>query len=255
MALQGFQAFGEVSAGFQGVLLEAFLADHPKYFEADRAGNRVSSKGVEIFHAIVEGIGNGPRGNDCRQRVAVADGFAHSDDVGNDALGFKSPEMRAGSAKSRLHLIRNADASRRPDQPVRGLEIPGRQHDLPAAADHRFAEESSRAFAFLPELVQNRLNMGSECWPRLRIAIPVQAPVRIRNGQHVRMRRGSFAAGSVEFIRTHVHASVGVAVVANFHHEHIFLRRVGFGQPEGQFVGFAAGIDQEDHLHRRREGG
>ena len=63
------------------------------------------------------------RGHNRGERAAVADAFGHGDDVGNDALRFESPEMRAGAAEAGLHFVGDANAARGADMFVSVLEI------------------------------------------------------------------------------------------------------------------------------------
>src|SRR6516225_2004343 len=70
-----------------------------------------------------ERLGNLRSGDDRGERHAVADALGHRHDVGDHALRLESPEMRAGAAKTGLHLVRNAHAAGGADIFVRLLEI------------------------------------------------------------------------------------------------------------------------------------
>ena len=55
------------------------------------------------------------RGDHRGERAAVADALGHRDDVGNHALRFEAPEMRARAAKAGLHFVGDAHAAGRAD--------------------------------------------------------------------------------------------------------------------------------------------
>src|SRR2546427_12212651 len=76
------------------------------------AGHRIAAKGAEEFHPVVEGSGDFPRRDHCRQRKRIADGLAQNDDVRNNILRFKTPEVCAETPKAGLHFIGNADSAR-----------------------------------------------------------------------------------------------------------------------------------------------
>jgi hypothetical protein len=54
---------------------------------------------------------NGVGGDDGGEGEAVADGFGHDDDVGDDAVVLEAPEIRAGAAEAGLNFIGDADAA------------------------------------------------------------------------------------------------------------------------------------------------
>ena len=67
--------------------------------------------------------------------------LAADDDIRDDVLHLKGPEVRPDPAKARLHLIRYAHAPRRPHVRVHLLQVPGRVEDLPRAACNRLGDE------------------------------------------------------------------------------------------------------------------
>src|SRR5882724_6061461 len=95
----------------KSVFLQPFLFDNIQHGQANGAGNRVAAKGVEIFHSIVERRGYFRGGYDRCHRMTITNGFAHCDYIRNDALSFKTPEMRAHSTETDLNLICDTDAS------------------------------------------------------------------------------------------------------------------------------------------------
>ena len=75
------------------------------------------------------------------ERTAVADTFGHRDDVGNHALCFETPEVRARPAKARLHFVRDANATGGADVLVSVLEITLRKLHEPTDALNGFSDE------------------------------------------------------------------------------------------------------------------
>lgn len=69
---------------------------------------------VEVLHSIVcEGFGDLFCGGHARQRMAVAHRFAHGHYVRREVLPLllESPEVTPRTAKARLHLIGDKDAT------------------------------------------------------------------------------------------------------------------------------------------------
>ena len=124
----------------QGVLLQIIGLDYLQNHPPNGAGYRVAAVGVEVLHAVVEGGGDALGGDYRRQRVAVSDRFAQRDDVGDDLLGFKPPEVRADTAKADLNFVGYADPAGRLHFGIELLQIARRQHHLAAVAEQRFKE-------------------------------------------------------------------------------------------------------------------
>ena len=68
--------------------------------------------------------------------------FRHRDDVGNHALRFKAPEMRAGAAEAGLHFVGDAHAAGGADVFVSVLEIAVRKYHEAADALDGFGDEA-----------------------------------------------------------------------------------------------------------------
>ena len=92
--------------------------------------------------------------------------LAMRDDVGNHALRFEAPVMRAGAAEAGLHFVRDADAARGAHVFVGVLEIAVGKNDAAADALDRFRDEArdlSRAW---------RSRSGSSHRPRISVRRP-----------------------------------------------------------------------------------
>ncbi len=89
-------------------MLKIFVAKDIQDSEPCGAGYGIAAEGAEKLHAIVEGGRDFGSGDDGSERESVADRLSQDEDIGNYALGFETPEMRAQAAKTDLHFIGNA---------------------------------------------------------------------------------------------------------------------------------------------------
>ena len=144
LGLQLFQPGHDEAADLERVGLEIFALDDFQHGFALRADDRVAAKGVEM-NALRQGRRDLRRRHDRRQRTAVADALGHGDDVGNDALRFKSPIMRARAAEARLHFVRDAHAAGGADVFVGMFQIAVGKDDAAADALDGFGDEAGHA--------------------------------------------------------------------------------------------------------------
>ena len=131
----------EIVAEGEGILAQAIALKDFQHLETDRAGDGIAAEGVEIFHAVVEAVGNLARGDQGRHRVAVADGLAHGDEVRHRPFRLERPHMRADAAEADLHLVGDHQRTCRAGGGIGGGEITFRQHDLPRRTRQRFGDE------------------------------------------------------------------------------------------------------------------
>src|SRR5215469_2466512 len=108
------------------ILQQILTADHLQHGERRGAGHAVATVGVEIASASGELGKHAGATYDGRDRVTVAHGFAHGDQVRNDAVTLEAPHGLPEAAEAGLHLIGD-------EQPA-GLVHPA----------HRIGEEASR---------------------------------------------------------------------------------------------------------------
>src|SRR5438552_329127 len=87
--------------------------------------------------------GNLWRSDDGAERAAVPDSFRHRDDVGNHALRFETPIMRASPPKPGLHFIGDADPTGVAHVLVSMFEITIGKNDATADTLDRFGDERS----------------------------------------------------------------------------------------------------------------
>src|SRR5687767_1729489 len=81
------------------------------------------------------------RGDDGRERTAIADPFGHGHNVRDDTLRFESPVMRAGAAEARLNFIRDANTAGGANVFVSVPQIAVRKHDGAADALNALGDE------------------------------------------------------------------------------------------------------------------
>src|SRR5215510_356783 len=96
---KALELVAEPAADAKRVCLQALLLQYIENRKPHGAGNRISAKRAEKFHAVVERSRNFASRDDGCERKCVSDGLAEHDDVGHDALRFESPEMSAQPAE------------------------------------------------------------------------------------------------------------------------------------------------------------
>ncbi len=87
------------------MFLEFLLLEDIEDGQPCGARHRASAEGVEVLHAVGEGVGDRARGHDGAQREPVADRLAEADDVRHATGGRERPEVRADPAETDLHLV------------------------------------------------------------------------------------------------------------------------------------------------------
>ena len=211
----------------------------------------VSAEGVEV-NALRQRGGDFRRRHDRRQRTAVADALGHSHDVGNNALRFKSPEMRAGAAKAGLHFVRDADAARRADVFISMFQITVRKNHAAADALNRFGNESSHAAR--RGVVNQTFDIRGVVLAGFRFGTAPLAAIGVgRDGvMHAETVR------DVEFpvaVRRHAHRRHVAAVITIAQGDDVEIAGVGAGHEQGQIGGLGAGVDEVANLEIARHFG
>mmetsp|Transcript_26891 Transcript_26891/g.46076 ORF Transcript_26891/g.46076 Transcript_26891/m.46076 type:complete len:256 (-) Transcript_26891:892-1659(-) len=136
------EALGEVVADHPGILLEVFFNDGVHHSLGDGAGHAVASVGVEVLNATGgEGLGNLATAHHGGDRVTVAHGLAHRDNVRHDAVILKHPKVGARTSKARLHLVRNAHTAGLTHRRIDTLQVSGRRNHLSTAAHDGLSDE------------------------------------------------------------------------------------------------------------------
>ena len=77
-------------------------------------GYRIPAKGIEVY-TVGKGMSDIRRGNHCSQRYTVANALCHGNNFRDNPLCFKPPVMCPRTAKTRLDLVRYAEATGPPD--------------------------------------------------------------------------------------------------------------------------------------------
>ena len=103
-----FEFVFQVCADRERILLEAFGLDDVQHGQTDRARHGIPAERVEVLHAIIKGRRNLRCRDDGGHGVAVTDGFAERDDIGDDSLRLEPPKMRADASEPDLHLVGDA---------------------------------------------------------------------------------------------------------------------------------------------------
>ncbi len=111
-------------------MLKIFVAKDVEDSKAGGTGDRISAEGAEELHAVVERGGNFGSGDNGGERKGVSNGLAKDGDVRNNALGFKTPEVRAEPPEANLNFVGNADAAGSANMLIDFGEIIWRKNDL-----------------------------------------------------------------------------------------------------------------------------
>ena len=250
---EAFQPFLHPPADAERVLLEALVAQDVEDGQADRAGDRIAAVRVEILHSVGERCGD-LGGRDHRaERVAVADRLSQRHDVGHDALGLESPDVRPDPAESHLHLVGHADPARQPDVRVGLAEISFGQLDLAGAARKGFAVERGDLPALAPGVLDGFGHVAGVLLRGVGIVPAVAAAVEVGEGDRVDVVRRPGAAGPVELVGAEVDQRAQVSVIRGLHDDDVRGARIGPGHPQRQVVGLAAAVHEETDTERLRE--
>ena len=94
----------------QTVSLQAIFFDRLQNCPASRRAHWVPAKSVEV-QPPRHGLCNLLCCHNSSQGQAIANALCHGDNVRNDALVLKAPELGACSAETSLHLVGNADTA------------------------------------------------------------------------------------------------------------------------------------------------
>ena len=97
-------------ADLERILLKTFVSENVQNSEARSAGDRITAKSTEEFHAVAERGGDFGSRDDGGNREGIANGLAENDDIRYYALSFEAPEVRAETAEADLNFVGDADA-------------------------------------------------------------------------------------------------------------------------------------------------
>src|SRR5262245_53670288 len=118
------------------MLLQPLVTNDVEHRAPDGHRHRVTPERIEVLHPIGECGRDGWSGNHSSDGMAISDRLTQGDDVGNDALGFKSPHVAPGPPEADLNLVGDANATGGAYPPVHLPEISRRQNDLAGAREH-----------------------------------------------------------------------------------------------------------------------
>ena len=148
---QPAQAAQQVLADLQRMVLQALVAITSSTARPIAHETGLPPKVLKYSMPLAKASRDLGRRDHGAERVAVADGLAHGDDVGHDALGFEGPEVamptrpKPTCTSSAMHTPPAARTAL-----VRGAQVARRQDDLPAAAQDRLRDERADAPAARP---------------------------------------------------------------------------------------------------------
>src|SRR5580700_2786528 len=228
------------------------LFEYGQNGEARGACDRISAKGAEELHPVVETSSDFASGDHGRQRERVSDGFAQHHNVRDDALRLESPEVRAETAETNLHFIGDAYAAGGADVPVGFGEISGRKNNLAGDTWQRFGDVRCDVTPSGAPALQDFCYTLRVFGSRRGITPPIRSAIIIRNWRDVNPRFRAAASGTIKFVRADVDERRGVTVVGVFKDHHVFAAGVSAGQAQGELVRLAAGVHEIADIERFR---
>jgi len=213
-------------------------------------GEGVAAEGVEVDaggHLFGDGVG----GDDGGEGEAVADGFGHDDDVGDDAIILEAPEVGAGAAEAGLNLIGDADTAGVAGVGVGVGEVIGRVGHGAADALHRLGDVGGH-FATGAELDDVEHFFGV-VFAGFGGIVGDCAPDGVRGFQVLKAGHGLNRV--LPGVMTgQGHADGVAAMVAVAQGKDLVVASVKARHEHGEVVGFGAGVDEVNAVEGIREG-
>ena len=237
----------DASAEARCVGREVVSLDDVEHRQPDGRRHGVSSEGVEVLHAVRERCRDLGRGDHRGQGMAVAGRLAHRDDVGNESLGGKPPELGTHSAEAHLHLVGDHQAAGASNHGGGISEVPVGEHHLSAAPDHRLDDHSGNPSARLVDAPADVCRIGTG---RVARVAAVLSAVGVGHGSDVRPLGRASSAPARMLVVADVDERLRVPVVAVLDSDHVVGSGVRAHEPQREVVGLAAGVDEEAHRER-----
>src|SRR5579863_4386709 len=98
------QSLTQIGANYFGVVLKRIALDDLQHGKANRGGNWVAAKGIEVSGAAELLDQRGPHREACH-RMSRPHRFTHRHDVRYDPVTFEAPHPIAGAREPRLDFI------------------------------------------------------------------------------------------------------------------------------------------------------
>ena len=127
-------------------LLQLVLFDHVQHGAAGGAAYRVGTVGVKI-EFLRHRLGDFTLDDQRRQRESVADALGGDDDIGDDVVMLKRPEMIAGARHAGLYFVDDQQTAGCPDALLRAADVTVGQRNDAAVTLHRLDEHAGELAA------------------------------------------------------------------------------------------------------------
>ena len=243
-SFQFFQASENVGTEFEAVLLGLFLLDDFEHGLADCGDNGVTGEGVEVNFLRHHG-GDFRCGHDRGEWGAVADALGQRDDVGDNALRFEAPKMRAGAAAAGLNFVGDAETAGGAHVFVGVLEVALGELDEAAHALDGLGEE--RGDFSGRRIVDEVFDVVGAFHTGLGVAVAEVSAVRIRGDRVVNAE----GMGCIEFpiaVGGEAHRGGAAAVVAVAERDGVVVAGVEARHEQCEVVGLGAGVGEINDL-------
>lgn len=94
-------------------------------------------------------------------RMSISHRFSNCDNIRNNSLQLEGPVVFTNTTEASLDLVSNTDTTGISHMLINTLQIPRRQENLPAAAEHALCDEGAHVAGILPAHVANLVHVPS----------------------------------------------------------------------------------------------
>ena len=224
--------------------MQIFLFDDIQHRHARRALHGIAAEGVEIHHPLAKLVDQIGAGRHARHRVAVAHGFAHGGDVGGCPAHLVAPHFLAGAGKPALHLIGDVKPARVPHQFHGLFHVAIRHLGQSFIGEDGADQHAGKANSLVLELVNGLFHLVGVGIGQGLSGQAVQGPVSLGERHGFDLGGGGLAA--MKNAGQLIHGG-GVAVIGVVGADDALLAGAEPRHAQGDFVGLAAGADDEGH--------
>jgi len=115
---------------------------------------------------------------------------------------------------------------------------------LASDAGERFCDVGRDSATGSFHRAQNLFDMGGVFFAEVGLTAAIATAIIVGNGRNVYPRFLPLSTGAIELVRANVYERGGVAVIGVFEDDNVFAIGVSTSQAKGEFIGFAAGVEE-----------
>ena len=246
LVLQTAQSLDDVAADGARIRQQLLAFDHFQNRHADGGGHRIAAEGVEVHVATGECFYKIRASYDASQRMAVAHGFTHGNDIGDRPECGVTPHVRAESAETALHFIRNQQSARFVHDFRGFLQVPRGHHRQPFTRKRRTDQQACKFDALRFEVLDRMTHIRGIGITQRLIVAPMAITVRIEDGERAHERPALFRGREQ---RADLRHGRRVAVIREGRCDDPLIAGALARDSQRQFVGLTAGA-HEHHIRQ-----